>query len=295
MCPMDLQATVIIPTFEDWDRLQICLDCLAGQSAGSAIFDVIVANNNPSPEVPISLRVASNARVIHAAKPGSYAARNAALREARGAVLFFTDSDCQPDRRWIEAGLEAISRLGPNGRIAGAIELFPNAVHWTAPELYDRILHHKQEDYANRGWGATANLIVRRAAFDLTGLFNEDRFSLGDREWNTRATELGCELAYSPEALIRHPARASFAELAKRCRRLMGGHHEDVLLGRRPRIPLRNYLSFLSYFEVRQVMSYPGLSDKQRLQVMWVCLRLGMVSFTETARLRYFSGKPKRS
>ncbi len=292
---MNLQATVIIPTFEDWSGLQTCLDCLAGQSVNPSLFEVIVANNNPSPDVPASVRLPSNARVIHAAKPGSYAARNVALHEARGAVLFFTDSDCQPDRRWIEAGLEAISRLGAHGRVAGAIELFPNAEHWTAPELYDRILHHRQEDYASRGWGATANLIARRTAFDLVGPFNEDRFSLGDREWNTQATELGCELAFSQEALIRHPARASFTELAKRCRRLTGGHHEDALRGRRRQVPLRAYLSFLNSWEIRQVISYPGLTDWQRLQVIWVCFRLGIVSFAEILRLRYFSGQPKRS
>jgi glycosyltransferase involved in cell wall biosynthesis len=292
---MQLQATVIIPTFEDWDRLNICLDCLAGQSADPALFEVIVANNNPSPEVPASVRLPSNARVIHVAKPGSYAARNAALREARGLVLFFTDSDCQPDRRWIEAGLAAIAPLGPHGRVAGAIELFPKADHWTGPELYDRIFHHQQEEYASRGWGATANLIARRAAFDLAGPFNDDRFSLGDREWNSRATELGSELRYSAEALIRHPARASYAELAKRCKRLAGGLHEDMMRGRRPKVPLRVYLVFLDPWEVRQVMAYPGLTDRQRLQVLWVCLRIGMVSFAETVRLRHFSGKPQRS
>lgn len=292
---MNLQASVIIPTFEDWAGLQTCLDCLAAQTAAAETFEIIVANNNPSPEVPATLRLPPNARVIHAEKPGSYAARNVALRQAQGAVLFFTDSDCQPDRRWIEAGLEAIAPLGPHGRVAGAIELFPKGAHWTAPELYDRILHHKQADYANRGWGATANLIAQRAAFDLVGPFNEDRFSLGDREWNTHATERGSELIYSAEALIRHPARSSYAELAKRCRRLMGGHHEDALRGRLPKVPLRFYLSFLNSWDVREIMSYPGLTDRQRLQVLWVCLRLGVVSFTETARLRYFSGKPQRS
>jgi glycosyltransferase involved in cell wall biosynthesis len=292
---MDLQATVIIPTFEDWDRLQTCLDCLAAQSADPGLFEVIVANNDASPEVPPSLRLPSNARVIHAPKPGSYAARNAALLQARGEVLFFTDSDCQPDRRWIEAGLAAIAPLGPLDRVAGAVELFPAGQRWTSVELYDRVHHLLQEQYASEGWAATANLVVRRAAFEAVGPFNEDRFSGGDREWNRQAIELGSELVYSPEALIRHPARASYAELAKRCRRLMGGLHQDEVMGRFPKRPIRTYLSFLSAAQIRKTMSYPGLTDRQRLQVLWVCLRLGVVSFAETARLRYLSGTPQRS
>jgi glycosyltransferase involved in cell wall biosynthesis len=233
--------------------------------------------------------------VIHAAKPGSYAARNVALREARGEVLFFTDSDCQPDRRWIEAGLAAIAPLGPLDRVAGAITLFPKADHWTTPELYDRVFSLKQDRYAEDGWCATANLVTRRAAFEEVGPFSESAFSGGDMEWGLRAKAMGSELVNCPEAIVRHPARDTYAELAKRCRRLMGGRHEDVIRGRRPKRPLRAYLTLLDPWEVRQIMSHPGLTDLQRLQVLWVCLRIGIVAFTETARLRHFSGKPQRS
>ena len=127
------EASVIIPTYLDWHVLQKCLDCLAQQSTPLDRFEVIVANNNSLPEVPSSLRLPSNARVIHVPKPGSYAARNAALREACGDVFFFTDSDCQPDTHWIENGLTALKDLGPVDRIAGAVELFAKGKTWTAP------------------------------------------------------------------------------------------------------------------------------------------------------------------
>ncbi|MDM7931801.1 glycosyltransferase [Tabrizicola sp.] len=292
---MNLKATVIIPTFDDWGSLQMCLDCLDRQSASPTLFEVIVANNNSSAEVPQSLRLPSNTRVIHAAKPGSYAARNAALREARGDVLFFTDGDCKPDIRWIEAGLARIADLGPHGRIAGAVELFPEGPNWTGPELYDRIHGLQQETYAGKGWGVTANLVVRRAAFDLVGPFDEDRFSGGDRDWNLRAQEMGCGFFYCQETLIRHPARASFPELAKKRRRTLGGRHHDELRGALPKRPLRHYLSFLSAFEIRRTLSYPGMTDWETVQVLWVAFRLGVVSFLEVARLRYLSGAPTRS
>ncbi|MBA3910391.1 MAG: glycosyl transferase [Rhodobacter sp.] len=293
--PVNPKATVIIPTFDDWRGLQKCLDCLAGQSAAPELFEVIVANNNSSPEVPQSLRLPANARVIHAAKPGSYAARNAALHEARGDVLFFTDSDCQPDIRWIEAGLARIADLGPHGRVAGAVELFPRGANWTGPELYDRINALLQEVYSGEGWGVTANLVVRRAAFDLAGPFSEDRFSLGDREWGLRAFEHGCEIVFCPETLVRHPARASFSELAKKRRRLQGGQYHNEILGTSPKRPVSSYLPFLSFMEIQRTLAYPGLTDVQRIQVLWVAFRLGAVSFLEVVRLRYLFGDPKRS
>lgn len=292
---MTLQATVIIPTYEDWDVLQACLDCLAGQTAAPELFEVIVANNNPSAEVPASLRLPRNARVIHATIPGSYAARNAALKEARGDVLFFTDSDCLPDPRWVEAGLARIATLGPVGRIGGAVELLPKDGTWTALELFDKVNSLRQQDYVRRGWCLTANLVTRRAAFDLAGPFDEDRYSGGDGEWNMRAQERGSTIVYCPDTLVRHPARGSFAELAKKRRRLMGGVHQKVLAGRMEKRPMLHFLMLVTPGELRRTMTSPDLTDRERMSVLWIGMRLGLVSIGEVIRLRYLSTKPRRS
>lgn len=292
---MDVQATVIIPTFEDWDGLQLCLDCLARQTADAAIFEVIVANNNAAPEIPASLRLPSNARVIHVPKPGSYAARNAAIAEALGSVLFFTDSDCLPDPRWIELGLERMSRLGPNDLVAGGVELFPAGKRWTATELYDLVHHLRQEEYAADGWCATANLLARREAFDQFGPFNDDRFAGGDKEWTLRATAMGSSMIYAPEVLIRHPARRDFIAMAKKRRRQIGGFHYAEQNGLMPAKPLRGYLAFPSSYKIKKTMAHPGLTDGQRVRVIGIDFLLGVVVLSEVVRLRYLSGKTTRS
>jgi glycosyltransferase involved in cell wall biosynthesis len=292
---MDLQATVIIPTFEDWDGLQACLDCLARQTADPTSFEVIVANNNAAPEVPPALRLSANARVIHAQKPGSYAARNAAIAEARGKVLFFTDSDCLPEPHWIEAGLAAISPLGPFDLVAGAIALFPAHDHWNATELYDHVHNLKQERYAEDGWCATANLIARREAFEHVGLFNGDRFAGGDKEWTLRATGMGSKLIFSHAALVRHPARSDFSAMAKKRKRQMGGIHYAETHDLMPMRPLHAYLPFPPFSKVKDTMSHPDLTDGQRLKVLGIDFLLRAVVLGEVVRLRFLSGKPSRS
>jgi glycosyltransferase involved in cell wall biosynthesis len=292
---MDLQASVIIPTFEDWNGLQICLDCLARQTADPAVFEVIVANNNASPDLPPSLRLAPNARVIHVPKPGSYAARNAAILDARADILFFTDSDCLPDSRWIEAGLAAISPLPELDMVAGAIELFSPGERWSATELYNRIHYLQQADYAAEGWCATANLLVRRVAFDRYGPFNESRFSGADKEWTENATNLGSRLHYRDEVVIRHPVRTDFKALAKMRRRHIGGAHHAEQQGLRPRRPLLSYMGFVSRSRLVKTLNYPDLTEAQRFKVMCVDILLSMIAFTEVVRLRYLRGKPSRA
>lgn len=291
---MSLEATVIIPTYDDWHVLQKCLDCLSQQSIALERFEVIVANNNSSPEVPPALKIPANARVIHVQKPGSYAARNAALRTARGDALFFTDSDCQPDRRWIESGLNALAKLGPTDRISGSVKLFPKGKTWTSPELYDRLYHLTQETYSGNGWCATANLVTRRAAFDLAGPFSEESFSGGDREWGKRALESGSPIVYCPEVLILHPARDSFADLAKKLRRKLGRRHQDEVISRERRRSTFSYLVLRPQDFVR-IMQDPRLTETDRMRMLWLEYRLSLVAFHEYARLRYFSGTPTRS
>lgn len=291
---MTLEATVIIPTYEDWGVLQKCLDCLAQQSIALNRFEVIVANNNASAEVPAALQLPPNARVIHVPKPGSYAARNAALREACGEALFFTDSDCQPDRRWIESGLATLAGLGPIDRIAGAVELFPKGKIWTGPELYDRLHWLRQDAYARKGWSATANLVTSRAAFDLVGPFNEESFSGGDWEWSLRATELGSLIVYNHETLIRHPARENFAVLAKKVRRLVGRQHQnEVAMGRKRRSTASHLLPKSG--DLGKIAQNSGLSEAEKMRILWVECRLSLVAFVEIFRLRYLSGTPTRS
>lgn len=287
------EASVIIPTYRDWDRLQGALDSLARQTLPPERFEIIVANNNPDAAPPSTLRLPTNARVVHAPRPGSYAARNVALGTARGEVLFFTDSDCQPDTDWLRAGLAAIGPLGPHDRVAGAIELFARGRRWNLAEIYDRAMWLQQDLNAAKGWGVTANLIARRAAFDLVGLFRDDMFSGGDKDWNMRAAEKGSRIVYAPEAVVRHPARATFAELAQKHKRIIGGRHSRLSRDVRRRLPPLGYL-FPSVKFTQRLFRNSSLSRVDKLKVWIVDYGLRFVTFKETIRLRYFKGQVHR-
>ncbi len=94
---------------------------------------------------------------------------------------------------------------------------------------------------------------------------------------------------------MRHPARASMAELVKKHRRLEGGRHQREVKGDTARRSFMRLLRFVSGGDLRRTLDHPGLTDWQRLQVLSICFRLGVISFVETMRLRYLAGSPKRS
>ncbi len=90
-----------------------------------------------------------------------------------------------------------------------------------------------QRAYAAEGYGATANLFVRRSVFDAVGLFRNDVLQLGERlrrakryrEWGKRATQAGFNLQYSVFAMVTHPAR-SWPQLLKKLKAQLDWKHQ---------------------------------------------------------------------
>lgn len=237
-----IDASIIVPTYRDRDALQRCLDCLAKQTVAAARIEIIVADNDPDNDphspAPATVVLPDNARLVRQPKAGSYAARNAALAEVRAPVVFFTDADCLPATDWVERALALLDAEPKVDRIGGAIELEPAGERWRVPELYDRLFNLRQARYVERGYAATANLVVRRHVFDRTGLFDETLFSSGDKEWNRRAGKAGFSLVYAESVRVRHGARDSFAAHAKKRARVAKGRLRMRVVDGRPTRPL---------------------------------------------------------
>lgn len=215
--------SVVIPTFHDWDRLALCLRALSRQSLNQGAFEVIVANNAPDDPPPETFDVAANTRVIPVSERGSYAARNAALKETRAALIAFTDSDCIPDENWLSNAVTLLDERQDVGVVAGAIDLFWKGARPTAVELCDSAFFLQQERYVADGFGATANVITRRSVINGVGEFDASLMSGGDKEWTMRAVRAGYELVYGPDIKVQHPARSDLSSILKKSRRLAGG------------------------------------------------------------------------
>lgn len=212
--------SVIIPTYHDWDRLKLCLNALAQQSYPIDRFEVLVVNNDPEDPPPYVVAI-GNVRLLEEAKPGSYAARNAAIRVANGEIFAFTDSDCIPDLDWLRNGVQGL--VNGNDRIAGHVQIFCANQRPTVAEAYELVFAFNQKTNAENGVSVTANLICYRDCFEKTGLFNCNLLSGGDIEWGYRANAQGFSISYQDGVMVQHPARGSVGDLLKKRRRISGG------------------------------------------------------------------------
>ncbi|MDP3535790.1 MAG: glycosyltransferase [Halomonas sp.] len=215
------RVSVIVPTYYDWVRLQKCVDALQNQSFSQDKFEVIIVNNAREDIAPVGFTLPKNVRMIKEDKPGSYAARNAALKIAQGDILAFTDSDCIPDSLWLES---AVARLDQGAElVAGKVELFFKKNKLTIVEIYEKAFAFDQKKYANAGGSATANMVTWAKHFETVGPFNDALLSGGDVEWGKRANDKGIDIEYASEVIVNHPARSDIKAMLKKKRRVLGG------------------------------------------------------------------------
>jgi glycosyltransferase involved in cell wall biosynthesis len=213
-------VSVIVPAHNASPRIERLLSALAKQTLTESYETIVVddASTDATPQHVAAFPTVRYVRTQHRA--GSYAARNCGLEAARGSIVAFTDADCVPMANWLERAVDA---LGPGiDLVAGRVKTELPARPSTAA-LVDSIRFLDQELYVTLGFGATANLLVRRSAFDRVGTFNVRLRSGGDREFGMRATDTGSVIRYAPDAVVLHESRDTLQALARKSIRIGRG------------------------------------------------------------------------
>lgn len=209
-------VSVIVPVYNDSKRIKLCLECLTRQSYGKESYEIIIVDNNSSDDTMDMVKKYPVKLLSEKKFQSSYAARNKGLKESQGEIIAFTDSDCQPEKKWLENGVRAMLSEKVD-LVAGKVSfLFSNE---NDPfEICDSIEHMQQENYVKNGSGATANLFVKKKVFDGIGFFPNNVKSGGDGSWTKNATTGGYKLIYCQNAIVGHPTRRKKEILEKKIR-----------------------------------------------------------------------------
>lgn len=288
-------VSVIVPFFGDnrasLDRL---LRSLAAQDYAGGV-EIILADNHPRPALPAGF-AGPRVRLVHEPEPGSYAARNAALRQAGGEIMAFTDSDCECAPDWLSRGVAAVGHDTGVSIAGGAVRQRPSSPATPSlAERYDSFFHMRQAYYvAVMGFAATANCFVRGGVFRQIGPFDHRRRSGGDREWCRRAAAAGHRVGYAPDAVVLHDNRA-LRELLIKARRLSGQELSDARaagagMAQATLVELQRYGA-----RVRRLLD-PGeeLPVRDRIGFFGLATTLQAVRLAELARLGVTNAEPER-
>ena len=199
--------------------------------------EVIVADNSDLLAVPTNGRT----RVVRAVgERSSYHARNAGSAVAAGDWLLFVDADCVPDPGLIEAYFTSKPDADV-GALAGAVVSDPGQHAFLARYAADRNFLDQDDGLHTAGdSAATANLMVRRTAFDAVGGFEEGIRSGGDVDLCRRLLASGWRIERRPTAAVTHLHRESLSDLLTSIARYGAGARwlNERYPGTAPRWPL---------------------------------------------------------
>ena len=209
-----VDASVVIATRDRPERLRLCLEALAQQRT-DRVYEVVVVDDGGEPPVGASdVAAFPRVRLLRAAGRGPAAARNLGIREARGAVVLFTDDDVLPERGWLEAACRFLDAR-PSSVGVGGITVSPPFDY-----LYEESVACDVPAY----W--TCNVAYRREVLEKLGGFCEELRCSEDLDLGYRALDLGA-VGFAPEMRVVHvPRKVSVRQLVARGRLV----NNDVLL-----------------------------------------------------------------
>lgn len=235
--------SVVVPFLGDAGEARALLQTLARlrTAAGDAL---IVADNTPDGVVASLAGESTGVIVVSAADRRSAShARNLGAGAATGEWLLFIDADCDPPADLID-GYFADPLPDGCGIVAGEIEGAADQpaflARWARSRRGSWVSHHL--DWGPHPAGVTANLLVRRSAFEELGGFRIG--GGGDLDLSWRAQEAGWGFAYRPEVVIRHRDRETLRELASQAV-AYGGHQRHLRDLHGPSVPRATVLGEL--------------------------------------------------
>lgn len=281
-------VSVIIPVYNDPQRLKTCLQALEMQTYPKDSYEVIVVDNGSDQSIEPMVSRFPQAKSAYEAQPGSYAARNKGVAIAQGEILAFTDSDCIPMPDWLEKGVATLMRV-PNCGIVGGklVPLYQKPSNPTAVELYEVIMYYGQQRFVDiMHFSVTANLLTFKSVFQQVGTFDSDLKSSGDYEWGQRVFEAGYQQVYDDESRVDHPVRSTLSQLHRKTVRLAGGYEERLRHGKI--LSLENGKNY-----VPPVLTLLNLDRelcvdlRVKLEVIWIWARMKWIEIQTRLCLKF--------
>lgn len=197
---MTIDATVIVPTYNQAGSIGACLASLMAQTLAADRYEVLVVDDGSTDDTSgIVAGFGAPVRAIRLPRNrGRSAARNIGLREARAERVVFIDSDVVVREDFLEWHLRTHRAHGPGILSRGPV---------VSVERLDNVSHRRVPRFAaSPAYLDTANAALERSAVIKAGMFDEGFPGYGweDFDLGLRLRRDGVRRIFCPQAPAFH-------------------------------------------------------------------------------------------
>lgn len=212
--------SVVIPVYNDWIPLDVCLQSLAQQTNGPS-FEVIIVDDGSTetaPEVIHSSTPRYPLTLVRQSHAGISAARNRGIRASKGAVVLFVDADCRLQTNCLAALSSTIAESPKHDCFQLRLVGNSSSVVGRAEEL--RLITF--QDYMLQPDGRirylnTAGFAIRRARADIDGgVFDPVALRAEDTLLLVNLMQTGELPLFVRDAIVEHAIPLSLAECLRK-------------------------------------------------------------------------------
>ena len=219
-------VSVVVPFAGSRDQATAVLAMLGGLETRFEDELILADNSGTAPPLGATLLLdRANPRVVSAAGEASAShARNAGAAGAHNGWILFLDSDVIApadllDRFFAEPIGERVGAV--TGDIAGIPDTRTLAARYGTARNFLGQRSHVSNPVRPRA--SSANLLVRRAAFEQIGGYTEGIWAGEDTDFTWRLQDVGWTLGFNEHAVVQHAYRTTLRQLGRQWRGYAAG------------------------------------------------------------------------
>ena len=206
--------SIVVPAYNAEAHIRECLDSLLVLDYPKDRLEILIVDNGSTDQTLSIIKTYPVGWLIEE-KRGAAAARNAALRLARGEIIAFTDADCVVDVNWAKE--IALTFQDPQVDAAMGFSEGLNENFWACLEQrnFEEFWYSKGSNgYTLRRSGIDTRIAsIRKKVLETCGYFDSNVLACEDLELSTRLNRGKYRIALNDRIKVRHRNRTDLRRI----------------------------------------------------------------------------------